>query len=52
MEDDKTRVQTVEDNIEAVEGTYGSEEFLRVIATCAKDISVSLAMLVDNSETL
>ena len=35
-------------NIEAVEGTYGAENFLRVITACVKDISVSLAMLVDN----
>ena len=46
---DKTRQEIVEENIEAVEDTYGPEEFLRVIATCAKDISVSLAMLVDNT---
>ena len=42
-----TRTETVEANIEAVEGTYGEENFLRVIATCVKDMSVSLAMLVD-----
>ena len=42
-----TRTETVEANIQAVEDTYGEENFLRVIATCAKDISVSLAMLVD-----
>ena len=43
-----TRVETVEANIEAVEATYGAENFLRVITACVKDISVSLAMLVDN----
>lgn len=42
-----TRTETVEANIEAVESTYGEENFLRVIATCVKDMSVSLAMLVD-----
>ena len=42
-----TRVETVTANITAVEDTYGEENFLRVIATCVKDMSVSLAMLVD-----
>lgn len=41
------RVETVEANIEAVENQYGAENFLRVITACVKDISVSLAMLVD-----
>ena len=42
-----SRVETVTANITAVEGTYGAENFLRVITACVKDISVSLAMLVD-----
>ena len=46
-DNDQTRVQEVEANIEAVENTYGEENFGRVISACIKDISVSLAMLVD-----
>ena len=42
-----SRVETVTANITAVEGTYGAENFLRVITACVKDISVSMAMLVD-----
>lgn len=42
-----SRVETVTANITSVEGTYGAENFLRVITACVKDISVSLAMLVD-----
>ena len=42
-----TRVETVTANIEAVEGKYGPESYLRIITQCAKDISVSLATLVD-----
>lgn len=42
-----TREETVTANITAVETAYGAENFLRVIATCVKDMSVSLAMLVD-----
>ena len=48
-DDEKTRQEIVEENIEAVEGTYGAEEYLRVIAACVKDMSVSMAMLVDNT---
>lgn len=46
-DNDKTRTEIVTENIETVENTYGPEEYLRIITTCAKDISVSLAMLVD-----
>ena len=46
-----TREETVTANIEAVEATYGEENFLRVIAACVKDISVSIAMLVDAEST-
>jgi hypothetical protein len=46
-----TREETVTANIEAVESKYGSESYLRIITQCAKDISVSLAMLVDNGTT-
>lgn len=44
-----TRQETVEANITAVESTYGAENYMKVISTCIKDISVSLAMLVDNT---
>ena len=44
-----TRQETVEANIEACEATYGPENYDRLISVCLKDISVSLAMLVDGS---
>ena len=50
-DNEQTRVEAVEANIEAVEDTYGEENFGRVIAACVKDISVSLAMLVDAGST-
>jgi hypothetical protein len=43
-----TREDVVTANITAVESKYGAESYLRIITQCAKDISVSLAMLVDN----
>ena len=46
-----TREETVTANITAVESKYGPESYLRIITQCAKDISVSLAMLVDNGTT-
>ena len=46
---DSTRQDVVEANIEACENTYGPENVDRLIAVCLKDISVSLAMLVDGS---
>ncbi|MBP5462481.1 MAG: hypothetical protein J6Y20_10180 [Lachnospiraceae bacterium] len=46
-----TRQDTVEDNIDAVVEKYGDEAFKKMVVTCLKDISVSLAMLVDNSGT-
>ena len=46
-----TREETVTANIEAVENKYGVESYLRIITQCAKDISVSLAMLVDAGTT-
>ena len=39
-----TRVETVEDNIEAVEETG---DYRKIQTQCLKDISMSLAMLVD-----
>ena len=43
-----TREETVKANIAAVLDTYTEDAVLRMIATCVQDISVSLAMLVDN----
>jgi len=44
-----TRQETVEENIENVLQAYGKDACLRMICECVKDISVSLAMLVDGS---
>ena len=46
-----TRQETVEANIEAIENKYGPESYWRVVTQCVKDISVSLAMLVDNGSS-
>ena len=46
-----TRQQTVEANIASVLSTYTEDAVLRMICQCVKDISVSLAMLVDNDTT-
>lgn len=43
-----TRQETVEANITAVETMYGNIGYPQIISQCIKDISVSLAMLVDN----
>ena len=50
-DNDQTRVETTEAEIEAVENTYGEENFGRVIAACCKNMAVSLAMLVDAGST-
>ena len=42
-----TRQDTVEENIEAVVTKYGDENWIKLLAVCLQDISVSLAMLVD-----
>lgn len=42
-----TRQETVEANIEAVVTKYGDENWVKLLAVCLQDISVSLAMLVD-----
>lgn len=42
-----TREETVTANIEACEAQWGDENIMKLLAVCAKDISVSLAMLVD-----
>lgn len=46
---DKTRVDEVEEEIEAVEEKRGEEDFTHIVVTCLKQISVSLAQLVDAS---
>lgn len=44
---DKTRQETVEDNIEAVETRYGEDSYELIKIQLLKDINISLAMLVD-----
>lgn len=46
-----TRSETVAANILAVETKYGPEALDKINAQCLKDISVSLAMLVDAGST-
>lgn len=46
-EETKTRTEEVTENIEAIEEKYGVEAKQTMIWQCVKDISVSLAMLVD-----
>ena len=46
-DNDKTRQETVKDNIDAVEEKYGPENWNYVWTQLMKDINVSLAMLVD-----
>ena len=50
-DEETTRVQDVTAHIEAVEEMYGPEAYNRIMTLCLKDISLSLAMLVDNSTT-
>jgi hypothetical protein len=49
MANDETRQDVVEENIENTEAQYGPENWQKLLAVCLKDISVSLAMLVDKS---
>lgn len=44
-----TRQDVVEENIDKVLEENTEDAKLAMIAQCAKDISISLAMLVDNS---
>lgn len=44
-----TRQDVVEANIEEVVEKYGDENWIKLLAVCLQDISVSLAMLVDGS---
>ena len=46
-----TRQETVEANMEAVINKYGDENWIKLLAVCLQDISVSLAMLVDAGTT-
>ena len=47
-DNDKTRVEVVTENIENAEATYGEGGFYQIAIQCLKDISVSLATLVDD----
>lgn len=44
---DKTRTEEVEENIETIEELNGPEAYNKLQTQCLKDISISLAMLVD-----
>ena len=46
-DNDETRVETVTANITSIENQRGDEAWPQIFATCLKDISISLAMLVD-----
>lgn len=46
-----TRQETVEASIEAVEGLEGAGAYKKIWTQLLKDISVSLAMLVDDSSS-
>lgn len=45
---DESRQDVVEKNIQDVIDKYGDENWVKLLAVCLQDISVSLAMLVDN----
>lgn len=47
MADTKTRVDTVEENLEAVIEQRGDEATTLITVQLLKDINISLAMLVD-----
>lgn len=46
---DKTRVQEVTEEIESVIDQRGEEDFSHIVVTCLKQISLSLAELVDKA---
>ena len=47
MADTQTREAVVTANYEAVVNKYGDENWIKILAVALKDISVSLAQLVD-----
>ena len=47
MADEKTRQDVVEENIDEIEAKHGKEAWNQIQTQCLKDISISLAMLVD-----
>ena len=47
MADTETRQDVVEANIAAITKKYGDEADVQIQTQCLKDISVSLALLVD-----
>ena len=49
MADTETRQDVVEANIAAVEKKYGDEAWPQIQTQILKDISISLAMLVDST---
>ena len=44
-----TREEDVTAHIQATEGKWGEENWQKVMITCLKDISISLAKMLDNS---
>lgn len=50
-EETPTREDTVKANIQAVIDKYGEESYNRIASVCLQDISVSLALLVDNASS-
>ena len=46
-----TRQEVVEANIAAILSEYTKDANIKMISQCVQDISISLAMLVDNSST-
>jgi len=48
-DEEKTRLETVTENIENVIAQRGPEAYQQITSVCLRDISISLAMLVDGS---
>ena len=46
-----TRQDVVEANIAAILSAYNKDANLKMISQCVQDISISLAMLVDNDSS-
>ena len=46
-----TRQSVVEAHITSIYGTYGEDAFKRLVLEMLKDISVSLAIIADNTTT-